>query len=62
MGDVVNLNRVRKRAVRDKAEQDARANRAKFGRTKAERVIEAAKADLHEKRLEQHRIDREDQP
>jgi Domain of unknown function (DUF4169) len=62
VGDVVNLNRVRKRTARDKAEQDARANRAKFGRTKTERTIEAARADLHDTRLEQHRIDREDKP
>ena len=40
MGDVINLNRFRK--SRDKAAraQDADANRRKFGRTKAEKVIE----------------------
>lgn len=40
MGDVINLNRFRK--SRDKAAkaQDADANRRKFGRTKAEKVVE----------------------
>ena len=41
MGDVVNLNRFRKRAVKEKSAQQADANRAKFGRSKSERVAGA---------------------
>ena len=37
MGDIVNLKRFKKRAARDQAAKDAQAQRARFGRTKAER-------------------------
>ncbi|ARR56847.1 DUF4169 domain-containing protein [Rhizorhabdus wittichii DC-6] len=37
MGDVVNLNKVRKAKARSDAKVVAEANRAKFGRTKAEK-------------------------
>jgi len=37
MGDVVNLNKLRKAKARVEAKVQAEANRAKFGRTKAER-------------------------
>ena len=37
MGNVINLNRFRKRAEREASAKQADANRAKFGRTKAER-------------------------
>ncbi len=62
MGELVNLNRVRKRAAREQAESDARANRAKFGRSKAERVVEKARAGRDGTLLDQHRIEREDEP
>ena len=38
MGDVVNLKRFRKRAETEQSASSADANRAKFGRTKSERV------------------------
>jgi uncharacterized protein DUF4169 len=65
VGELVNLNRVRKQAAREQAKKDADANRAKFGRSKAERTIEDAHARrsdtlLEQHRLEQPRIDRED--
>jgi Domain of unknown function (DUF4169) len=60
MGDLVNLNRFKKRAVRGQTAKEAEANRARFGRTKSERVLD----ELHAKRandtLDQHRIDGED--
>lgn len=37
MGDVVNLNKLRKAKARVEAKVQAEANRARFGRTKAER-------------------------
>lgn len=56
MTDVVNLNRFRKRAERTKQAKKAETNRARFGRTKAEREAD----DRREQRLrevhEQHRI------
>ncbi|MBR1222272.1 DUF4169 family protein [Bradyrhizobium sp. U87765 SZCCT0131] len=60
MGEVVNLNRVRKRTARVQAEKEAEANRAKFGRSKNERAIDDAKARRHEALLDQHHIDRGD--
>jgi hypothetical protein len=51
----INLNRVRKaRARADKARQ-ADANAAAFGRSKAEKGLDAAKADLARTRLDAHR-------
>jgi hypothetical protein len=45
MADVVNLNQARK--AKAKADDKARAteNRAKFGRSKAEKTLEAARAE-----------------
>lgn len=48
MGEVVNLNRVRKDKARGEAKAVAQANRAAFGRTKAERV----KAETEKARAE----------
>jgi hypothetical protein len=42
MGDVVNLNRARKAKARGAAVRTADANRAKFGRNKAEKDAGAA--------------------
>ncbi|MDF0493364.1 DUF4169 family protein [Bradyrhizobium yuanmingense] len=62
MGNVINLNRFRKRVEREASVKQADANRAKFGRTKAERSSEAKRADQAKEHLDQHRIDREEQP
>ncbi|ATC31558.1 DUF4169 domain-containing protein [Caulobacter vibrioides] len=45
MADIVNLNQARK--AKAKAEDKARAaeNRARFGRTKAEKTLDAARVD-----------------
>ncbi len=45
MGDLINLNRARKARARDAARAEADANRAKFGRTKAEKAAEAHARD-----------------
>lgn len=62
MGNVINLNRFRKRVEREASAKQADANRAKFGRTKAERSAEEKRADQATELLDQHRIDREEQP
>jgi hypothetical protein len=53
----INLNKVRK--ARDRAAEKLRAdaNAAKHGLSKAERVIEAARADLAARRLDQLKFD-----
>jgi len=57
MGDLVNLNRFRKE--RDRAQKAAAAeeNRARFGRRKSDKILDAAKADLEARRLEGHKRD-----
>jgi hypothetical protein len=57
MGDVVNLKRFKKRAAKDQSARQTDANRAKFGRSKSERVLEQQRADRAKDLLDQHRRD-----
>jgi hypothetical protein len=57
---LVNLKQFKKRARRDRAEQEATANRARFGRTKSERALDELRASREADLLDQHRIDGED--
>jgi hypothetical protein len=56
MGDLINLKRFKKRNEREQSAKQADANRARFGRTKAERALDerrnARAADL----LDQHKL------
>ncbi len=60
MENLVNLRKFRKRAAREQSEQQAAANRARFGRTRLERARDDARASRAENLLDQHRIDNED--
>ena len=62
MGDVVNLKRFKKRTEREQSAKQADANRARFGRTKSERVLDERRATRAGDLLDQHRIDDEDAP
>jgi hypothetical protein len=55
MGEVVNLRRVRKEKAKAEAQARARENRAKHGRSKAEKVTAGKVASLDERRLAAHR-------
>lgn len=57
MGEVVNLKRFKKRSEREQSAKDAEANRARFGRTKAERASDKQRAERANAILDQHRID-----
>ena len=57
MAEIVNLRLVRKRKARDDKDAAAAANRAKFGRTKAEREVEALKREQADRLLDGHRLD-----
>jgi len=57
MAEIVNLRQARKAKARASKETEAAANRAKFGRTKAEKEAEAARAALAEKALDGHKRD-----
>lgn len=52
MGDVVNLRAVRKAKARVSREVEAQANRAKFGRTKGEKLREAQEAERAARQLD----------
>jgi hypothetical protein len=60
MGDVVNLRRFKKRTVRHQSEQQAEANRTRFGRNKSERILDERRAERANELLNQHRVDGED--
>jgi hypothetical protein len=60
MGDVVNLNRFKKRAERVATAKQADANRTRFGRTKSERALDRQRETRANDLLDQHRIDGED--
>jgi hypothetical protein len=59
MGDLVNLNRFRKRSEREQEARQAESNRARFGRSKAERKAAKQRAQRANEVLDQHRIDDE---
>ncbi|KHS45822.1 MULTISPECIES: DUF4169 family protein [Novosphingobium] len=52
MGDVVNLRAARKAKARVSREVEAQANRAKFGRTKGEKLREAQEAERAARQLD----------
>jgi hypothetical protein len=55
----VNLNRYRKEKAREEAKTRADANAAKHGRTKAERLLEAARAEKARAMLDRHKLEDE---
>lgn len=59
-GKVVSFSRARKTRARDEKKRRADGNAAKFGRTKAEREAETARAAKLAERLEGHRRDDEE--
>lgn len=59
MGDLINLNRFKKRTARDEASKQADINRARFGRTKPERILEEQRTARANTMLDQHKIDGE---
>ena len=57
MGELVNLKRFKKRNEREQSAKKAEANRARFGRSKAERAADEQRAQRANEILDQHRID-----
>ena len=55
MAEIVNLRAKRKAAERDARRRKGDENAAKFGRTKAERDLEKARADKAREHLDAHR-------
>lgn len=59
MSELINLNRARKSRARDEKRDVANANAAKFGRSKAERVLDAARSEKARQMLDQHKLEEE---
>ncbi|RIK94186.1 MAG: DUF4169 domain-containing protein [Proteobacteria bacterium] len=57
MAEIINLRRVKKTRQRQTAAKAAADNRARFGRTKAEKDQARRQADLEAKRQESHRLE-----
>jgi hypothetical protein len=57
MADVINLKRFKKRNEREQSAKLADANRARFGRTKAERALDEHSKDRARDLLDQHKLD-----
>jgi len=57
MADVINLKRFKKRSEREQSAKLADANRARFGRTKAERALDENRKDRAGNLLDQHKLD-----
>jgi hypothetical protein len=57
MSNLVNLRQVRKQKARGEAEAEAAANRARFGRTKAEKVRDAAEQEALVRQTDQAKLD-----
>ena len=57
MGELVSLRKARKRAKREADAKRAAANRLLHGRPKAERNLDAARAEQRDRHLEAHKID-----
>ncbi|MGB0958650.1 MAG: DUF4169 family protein [Halocynthiibacter sp.] len=53
---VINLNKARKARLRQDATKTANQNAVKFGRSKAEKTLEAAQSDTSIKRLDGHKV------
>lgn len=57
MGELVNLNRFRKRAAHEDKAREAASNRARFGRSRAERARDDADKRRAAEHLDRHYLD-----
>ncbi len=60
MAQITNLGRARKSRASQQARAQADANALKHGRTKAERLLAAARSDQARAMLDQHRLEGEE--
>lgn len=57
MGEIVNLNRVRKAKAKTDREKQAAENRVKFGQTKAEKQKRQAEEVAVRRQIDGHKLD-----
>jgi Domain of unknown function (DUF4169) len=60
MGETINLKQFKKRAERDRSAKQAEANRARFGRSKPERIRDEQREKRAAELLNQHHLNGED--
>jgi hypothetical protein len=60
MGEVINLNKYRKKKAREEREKRAEQNRLKRGVSTSERALRDKKKQLDDKRLDGHKLEREE--
>lgn len=60
MATVINLNKIRKQKAREQAEAQAAENRVRFGRSKAQKQLDAAETEAMQRKLDQLRRDTPD--
>lgn len=59
MADVINFNKARKARDKEAGKVAAAENRARFGRTKADRSLDQARAEKAERALDQAKLDKD---
>ncbi|MBC7139318.1 MAG: DUF4169 family protein [Defluviimonas sp.] len=57
MTRIINLRQARKQRARSEAQAEAAARAARFGRSKAERLLEEARAQKAREALDGHRLE-----
>jgi len=57
MGELVSLRKARKQAKQEADAKSAATNRLLHGRSKSERILNAARADQRRRLLDAHKID-----
>jgi hypothetical protein len=62
MAEIVNLKAWRKAKAKDEKQRTASANRATFGRTKAEKEAERSRKEREARSLEGHKLEDEEKP
>ncbi len=60
MAEIINLRRARKQKARAEADKTAEQNRISFGRTKAERSLTEAEREMAARRIDGHKLTRDD--
>ncbi len=61
MAKVTNLNRFRKAKARTDKTRQAEENRAKFGRTKADKTLATTRSTKASSHLDDHKLDKDDE-
>ncbi len=60
MGDVVNLNKFRKKKAKEEAERDTRSNRVKYGRAGEKKKLDKKTREKSETSLDGKKLDSDD--